>query len=488
MNNIIGVDLGTTHCKIIVVNRDNKVVFSAKKNCRSFTGDDGMHEQDAEEICSLVTGLLKQAFANTPANQVTCVCFSAAMHSLLAVDAMGKPTMNALTWADTRAAKYAAQIRQSANAEEIYKNTGTPIHAMSPLCKLVWLKNERPQVFSTAAKFISVKEYIFHKLVGKYVVDHSIASATGLFNIHTRQWNNASLQLAGITTGQLSQPYQVTHAESDMLPQMMEQIGINAKVDFVLGCSDGAAAQLGSGTLLPNEACVTIGTSGAVRTFAKQAVMHQQQKTFVYAFLPGMYLVGGATNNGGNVVQWFPKIFAQPAGSDDGLTAIVKMAGQSVPGAKSLLFVPYLHGERSPVWNAEATAQLTGLKSMHTVNDVARAVIEGVLLNIWAMFNTLPGKEGKDTIYANGGFFANNFMAQMLADISNKKVLLQEDADSSAMGAVYTGMLACGWLKDVLDVKQFTLTDTVFLPREKEHAVYEEVFKKFIEEAGVGEL
>lgn len=488
MNNIIGVDLGTTHCKIVVVNRNNKVVFSAKKACHSITGDDGMHEQDAEEICSLVLELLKQAFAHTPATEVSCVSFSAAMHSLLAVDGAGKPTMNALTWADTRAAKYAAEIKQSGKAEEIYNNTGTPIHAMSPLCKLLWLKNEKPGVFNGAAKFISVKEYIFYKLFGRYVIDHSIASATGLFNIHTKQWNGDSLQLVGITIEKLSQPCEVTHAEKQMLPAIKKTLGIDADVDFVLGCSDGAAAQFGSGTLLSNEACVTIGTSGAVRTFAQQAVMHPQQKTFVYAFLQGLYLVGGATNNGGNTVQWFPKIFAQQAGSDDGLTAIAKMAEQSVPGAKSLLFVPYLHGERSPVWNAEATAQLTGLKSMHTVNDVARAVIEGVLLNVWAIFNTLPGKESKDTIYANGGFFANNFMAQMLADMGNKKVLLQEDADSSAMGAVYVGMLACGWMKDVLDVKKFTVTDTVFLPREKEHAVYKEAFGKFAVAAGVGEL
>jgi len=488
MNNIIGVDLGTTHCKIIVVDRSNKVVFSAKKTCRSFAGDDGMHEQDAEDICAMVLDLLKQAFAHTPATEVSCVCFSAAMHSLLAVDDAGRPTMHALTWADTRAAKYAKQIKESGRAEEIYNNTGTPIHAMSPLCKLLWLKSEKPQVFNAAKKFISVKEYIFHKLFGKYVIDYSIASATGLFNIHTKQWNDASLQLAGITVNQLSQPCEVEHAENEMLPAMKQAIGITANVAFVLGCSDGAAAQLGSGTLLPNEACVTIGTSGAVRTFAQQAVMHPQQKTFVYAFLQNLYLVGGATNNGGNVVQWFPKIFAQDVKGDDGLNAIVKMAEKSTPGAKGLLFVPYLHGERSPVWNAEATAQLTGLKSMHTPNDIARAVIEGVLLNIWAMFNTLPGKESKDTIYANGGFFANPFMAQSLADISGKKVLLQEDADSSAMGAVYVGMLACGWLKDVLDVKKFILSDTIFLPREKEYNTYKEVFGKFVIAAGAGDL
>jgi gluconokinase len=265
-----------------------------------------------------------------------------------------------------------------------------------------------------------------------------------------------------------------------MLADIKQKLGATVAIPFVLGCSDGAAAQLGSGTLLPNEVCVTIGTSGAVRKFVPNAITHPQQKTFVYAFLEGCYLTGGATNNGGNVVQWFPQIFACNSKQEDDYNAVAKMAEQSTAGANGLLFVPYLHGERSPVWDADATASLTGLKSAHTINDVARAVVEGILLNIWEIFKTLPGTDEVDTIYANGGFFSNPFMAQMLADIGKKRVLLQEDADSSAMGAIYLGMLALGWIKDIRDVKKFIVADTAFLPREDGHLVYEKVFARYM--------
>lgn len=480
MNNIIGIDLGTTHCKLVIVSPEGKVVFSAKKNCQSFTGDDGRHEQDAEDICQMVLDLLAQAFKYMPENAISAVSFSAAMHSLLAVDEGGKPLMKAVTWADTRAAQYAQQIKTYDAAADIYAQTGTPIHAMSPLCKIVWLRHERPEIFNLAAKFISIKEYIFHALFGRYVVDHSIASATGLFNIHTRQWHKPALQVAGITEDKLSQPLEVLHAETSLLPLIKQEIGITVDLPFILGCSDGAAAQLGSGTLLANEACVTIGTSGAVRRFIKQAITHPQQKTFTYAFLPGWYLTGGATNNGGNVLQWFPSIFKVNDDGGDKLAAIAKMAEESEAGARGLLFTPYLNGERSPVWDAGATAQLTGLRNTHTVSDIARAVTEGILLNIWEIYQTLPGTEDVDTIYANGGFFGNAFLAQLLADISGKKIMLQEDADSSAMGAVYLAWLYGGKLKTIEDVKLYTIADITYIKRDDEYMAYKKVVKNYL--------
>ena len=481
MNNIIGIDIGTTHCKLLLVSENSKVIFSDKRNCRSFTDDKGKHEQDAEEIFKSVAELLKEAFEHTEQSAISCVCFSTAMHSLLAIDGEGRPLMNALTWADTRAAKYAKQLKESPVAAEIYHQTGTPIHAMSPLCKLLWLKNEQQPVFAKAAKFISIKEYIFYKLFGKYVIDHSIASATGLFNIHANQWNDASLQLAGVMVDKFSQPADILHAEDDMLAAVKKQIGLTVNIPFIMGCSDGAAAQFGAGAILPTEACVTAGTSGAVRTFITEAITHPQQKTFTYVFQPNWYLTGGATNNGGNVVQWFAKIFLPNVKEEDCYATIIKMASQPEAGAKGLLFVPYLYGERSPVWDADATGQFTGIKNMHSANDFARAVIEGILLNLWEIFQTLPNRNEAKTIYANGGFFNNPFMAQLLADISGRKVLLQKDADSSAMGAVYVGMLAQGWIKDIAEVKKFITADTTFEPNENALEVYKEVFGRYVE-------
>jgi gluconokinase len=247
----------------------------------------------------------------------------------------------------------------------------------------------------------------------------------------------------------------------------------------VAGSGDGGAAQLGSGALLQNEACITIGTSGAVRMFIRQPVTDPQQKLFTYLFVNDWYFTGGATNNGGSLMPWFAGVFLPGLDGTQSFEKAIELANASQPGAKGLLFVPYLHGERAPVWDADAVGQFYGIKSIHGTADFARAVIEGVLLNIAEIFALLPSTGHVDTIYANGGFFSDPFMAQLLADITGKKVLLQKDADSSAMGAIFIGMLATGRLKNIEEVKQFITTDETYLPDAGRNKIYQGVFGRY---------
>src|SRR4051794_30204146 len=204
MKYIIAIDLGTTHCKAITVDENAKTIQSFKATVNSIQPKEGHHEQDTEEIFQTVLELLKQSLQTLNHNEVACISFSAAMHSLLAVDENGNPLTNAITWADTRSKKYAQQLRNSEQGKNIYRQTGTAIHAMSPLCKIIWLKNEQPELFAKAHKFISLKEYIFYRLFGKFVVDVGIASSSGLYDVYNNCWFKDSLQLAGIDENKLS--------------------------------------------------------------------------------------------------------------------------------------------------------------------------------------------------------------------------------------------------------------------------------------------
>lgn len=484
MDNIIGIDIGTTHGKLVVVNRENKIIFTVKQNCRSYTDEKGMHEQDAEEIYNIVFSLLQQCLANIPAAAISCISFSSAMHSLLAVDKNGKPLMRAITWADNRAATTAAQLRGSDIGAELFAQTGTPIHAMTPFCKLVWLNEEQPQLFERAYKFISLKEYIFNRLFDEYVIDEPMACGTGMFNLHTRKWNEVSLQVAGIREEQLSAVVPVFYAQNSFRREIKEQLGLHDDLYCIAGCSDGSAAQLGSGALGDADVCVTIGTSGAIRKFIHEPIVDAQQKIFTYLLTDGWYFSGGPTNNGGTVLQWFGSVFLHTVPVSELYDTIITLAKSSVPGAHGLLFIPYINGERAPVWNSGVTGSFSGIKNTHTINDFARAAIEGILLNLREIYDYLPNHQTTKAIYANGGFFNSPFMAQLLADMFGVKVLIQKDADSSCMGAVYVGMLAKGWLKRIEEVKGLITTDEEYLPREEEHEVYKGVLKKYLEEVG----
>ena len=180
--NTIAIDIGTTNCKAVVVNRKAKVLKTFQRATKPIEPRQGWNEQDAGEIFNATIQLLQQAIVFCGEENISCISFSAAMHSFLAVDKNGKPLMNMITWADLRSAKYAQQLEEKPVAKKIYETTGVPLHAMTPLCKLLWLKHEAKDIFNKAHKFISIKEYIFFRLFDKYVIDHSIAAATGLFD------------------------------------------------------------------------------------------------------------------------------------------------------------------------------------------------------------------------------------------------------------------------------------------------------------------
>src|SRR5258708_4716825 len=214
MRVVIGIDIGTTNTKAVAFTDGGLVLASANASYPVYTDGEGRHELDPGHLLEAVIAVLKEvgeklvgtglAGRVAKGSGLAGISFCCAMHSLIAVDEDGQPLTRAITWADTRSEAYASFLKGSEAGRRIYAVTGTPIHAMSPLCKLLWLRERQPDIFRRAARFISIKEYIWWRLFGKYRVDHSIASATGLFEIRRKIWNPESLALADIEARQLS--------------------------------------------------------------------------------------------------------------------------------------------------------------------------------------------------------------------------------------------------------------------------------------------
>ena len=268
---IIGVDIGTTHVKALVATTAGEVLYETKEGYPTSNPFPGHQEQNAGDIFQAVLMVLRMAISTVADKQsISCIAFSAAMHSLMAVDKEGKPLTALMTWADTRSNKYALQIKNTTQGDIIYRETGTPIHPMSPLCKIAWIREEMPAVFATTHKFISAKEYIFHQFFDEFVVDHSIASATGLFDIHQLQWCDESLKFAGISAEKLSIPVSSTQTFTKLKEEYRLGLGLPDDIPFLIGAGDGCLANIGAGAVLPGELALTIGTSGAVRKIGDQ--------------------------------------------------------------------------------------------------------------------------------------------------------------------------------------------------------------------------
>ncbi len=293
--------------------------------------------------------------------------FSSAMHSIIAVDEKGKPLTRCITWADNRSASWAEKIKNDMNGHEIYLRTGTPIHPMSPLSKLVWLQNEQAELFAKSYKFISIKEYVFYKLYKEYVIDYSIASATGMFNLKSLKWDEEALHVAGITDKKLSKLVPTTHSLTGLDEELAKEMNVLVSTPFVVGASDGVLSNLGVNAIDPGVVAVTIGTSGAIRAVTNRPVTDPKGRIFCYALTEDHWVIGGPVNNGGMIFRWArdqlgtSEIELAKRLGKDPYEVLTEIAAKVSPGSDGLLFHPYLAGERAPLWNANARGSFFGL-------------------------------------------------------------------------------------------------------------------------------
>jgi len=478
MSFIIGIDIGTTNTKAVAFTDGGEVIANSLFSYPAFTDADGAHELDPRQLLEAVLAVLKEALIQADGRKgLAGVSFSCAMHSLIAVDSRGEPLTRAITWADLRSKPFADVLKSSEAGGRIYRQTGTPIAPMSPLCKLLWLKQQQPEIFGRAAKFISIKEYIWYRLFGKYQVDYSIASATGLFDIYNFKWYAESLELAGIREEMLSEPVSVVHQESTLASDHRLP-GLPDGLPFIIGGSDGCLANLGSDAVLPGETALTIGTSGALRMTTRSPKYDPAERIFQYILTDQLYVSGGATNNGGGAVQWYAKNF----GGGRSVQELTATAGDVAPGSDGLIFLPYLLGERAPIWNADARALFFGIRGSHEQHHFMRAVLEGITYSLYQVGASLEETIGPmKHIIASGGFTHSRTWLQMVADVFGKEVRTTNGADASAIGACIIGFYAVGIIPDLGKASGLIQVRDQFVPDEQRHAVYQKGYGQFIE-------
>jgi gluconokinase len=456
---MIGVDIGTTSTKAVAYTLDGKVVSHHAVDYPLLRPETAAAEQDPDEIFAAVCACIAASVALLPApREIVCISFSAAMHSVIAIDAHDKPLTRSITWADNRSAAWAERIKHSPAGDGIYRRTGTPIHPMSPLCKLAWLHDEQGEMFAKAARFVGIKEFVFFQLFRIWIVDHSIASATGLFNLEKLDWDKEALEVAHVRPEQLSTLVPTTHHLQGLAPVIAHKLDIDKDTPFVVGANDGVLSNLGVDAIHPGEVAVTIGTSGAMRTVVDKPMTDPAGRTFCYALTERHWVIGGPVNNGGIILRWVRDEFAAAECETakrlgiDPYEVLTRIAERISAGSEGLLFHPYLAGERAPLWDANLRGSFFGLAMHHRKEHMIRAVLEGVIFNLYSILPAVESLVGTSkSIKATGGFARSGLWRQMMADVFNREVVVPESFESSCLGAAVLGLYALGRV-DSLDV------------------------------------
>lgn len=478
MSYSIGVDIGTTSIKALACASSGKVLGVVQMENHLYHPQPGYSEQNASEILQAVAKLIRDLVLQQ-SSLPAVVSFSAAMHSLLAVDECGEPLTPVLTWADTRSQPQAARLKANACGQRLYGLTGTPIHPMTPLCKLLWWKENDPALFQKAYKFISLKEYLFYQFFGEYVIDYSVASATGLFDIRRLQWCEEALQLAGITTSQLSEPVPPTRLFTRLRREWVGTLSLLANTPFVIGASDGCLANLGSGAIHAGVATLTIGTSAAVRMGIPEPVTDPQERIFNYYLAENLYVAGGASNNGGIVLEWYAEKFLQkPFHNTADFSAFLEQIRPLPAGAEGLLFLPYVLGERAPVWDATARGVFVGVALDHTQAHFMRAIVEGISFNLYAIARSLMNALTPiQKVLVSGGFAQSALWVQLLADLFGIPMCVTNTNEASGLGAALLGWKALEVYPDWEIVRDIVQIEKIYEPDAVRHARYEALFE-----------
>jgi gluconokinase len=396
------------------------------------------------------------------------------MHSLLPATKDGEPLAPAMTWVDQRTHPQADALRNSLDSHCLYLRTGCPVQPVYHPAKLRWWREEAQDIWKNSHLFLALKDWVLFQLTGNWGIDFALASASGLLDIHRRVWDEETLHLAEIRPEQLP-PLCPSHMVLGVLVRESSNLtGLPQGLPIILGSSDGALANLGSGAYASGQSIITVGTSGAVRHILDQPLLDQNERTWCYVLDENRWFRGGAINNAGIALHWVRERFYSDLPGQAGYDQLFSDAARVPAGAHGLLFLPYFTGERAPHWNPRLRATLHGLRLEHTRGHIARAVLEGIaycLLDVWeALAENQPlGEPARLT----GGIAQTPFWGQIVANVLGVHLDVIEAADASAIGAAVLCQHALG-VTSIDDYIQSAKPGISLPPDPDQHLIYQE--------------
>lgn len=484
---VVGLDVGTSGARAVLYDQAGAEVANSVYDYALETPHPGWAEQDPETVWQAALSALRDVARTSSGRPIAAIGLSTIFHTLVATDATGQPLTRSIIWADTRAQPQTDQLRERLDPAAIYQRTGCPLHPMYLPAKILWLKQERPEVFRRVASFGSIKDYFIRRLTGEAVVDRSVATASGLYDLRQDAWDSTLLDALGVRRDQVPPVVEPTTIVRTIRTEVAANVGLSPQTAIVAGAGDGVLSSLGSGAVAPGQMTAMIGTSGAARLVADHPVLDPgpRARTWCYYLAQGRWVAGAAINNGGLALRWVREnLLPGPTSPTDefDFATLEADAQKSPPGSGGLLFLPFFTGERAPYWNANARGVIFGLAQHMGSANVARSAFEGVCFRMRSIIDAVDEVAGPATeVRATGGFTRSAFWTQLLADVAGRALLLPRSPQASAFGAAGLAFIATGALADLDDVARLVAVDPGPRPNPTLGPIYQRLYDLYRE-------
>jgi len=472
---IIGLDVGTSGCKAILVNQNAKVIKSHVADYPLSIPRPGWSEQNPADWWDRAKLCIREVIKGRNKADIKAIGLSAQMHGLVALDVSGEVIRPAILWNDQRTVKQCEEITERAGGLEsligLVNNSMLPGYTGG---KILWIKENEPENYAKINMMLNPKDYIRYKLTGEYATEVSDASGTGLFNVKDRRWSDKLLSLLEVDRKKLPPVFESTEQTGKVDRRVAADLGLD-EIPVAGGGGDAVIQTTGMGIIKEGVTGTIIGTAGIVAMGLSQYRINPTGKVQLFCNnAPGLWHCMGVTLAAGGAYQWYKEI----AGRD--YYELEFLAKKAKPGSGNLLFAPYLQGERCPYPDPDARGAFVGLNLTHNKCDLVRAVMEGVtfsLRQVADLIASLDENISTKEIITSGGGADSELWRQIQADVFQVPVkTVVGGSEGAAFGAALTGGVACKIWNSLQDSVAQIATSSEMLPNKNNKAVYDDLY------------
>lgn len=478
---LLAIDIGTSGCKVCVFDSRLQVLAHTTKTYSIFYGDNGVVEQDPEDWWNVIICALKELSQKVDFSRIRAIGTDGQSWAAIPVDEKGGVLLNTPVWLDTRAIQECGEINACVTPTYGFALSGNTVRANYTLPKVLWFKNNKPEIFKKTVKILQSNAYIVFKLCGKISQDRSQGYGWQCYDIRQGKWDCSYCAKIGLDMSLLPEIYACDAVVGEILPSVAAITGLPVGTLVVAGGLDAACAALGAGVFEDGQVQENGGSAGGMSICVSSPKM---QKDLILSehVVPGRWLLQGGTVGGGGALRWFKENFS-PTSSTPGLNAFEELsmlAARSPVGANGIIFLPYLNGERSPVWDANAKGVYFGLKYSNTKDDFTRAIMEGTAFSVYD--NLLSAKEVGVTVsrmVATGGTANSDIWMQIKADICAADMVRCGSDHLSAKGAAILAGVGSGLFLDYSVAAEYVQYNETFYADFAVHAKYINIYKQY---------
>ena len=476
---LLGIDIGTSACKVAVFDPQGKVLAQSNKPYKVYYPEQGWAEQDPDEWWSAICAGIREILdsSNISAEDIAGIGVDGQSWSAIPVDKDGKVLDRTPIWMDTRARDICDRTKRLVGEDRIFEVAGNDFLPSYTTPKMLWFKENRPEVFDNTVFFLQSNSYIVYKLTGVMSQDMSQGYGIHFFDMTKLEYDDSLADDLGLDPSIVPPLYNSDEIVGEISVEAASATGLSVGTPVVAGGLDAACGTLGAGVYEVGQTQEQGGQAGGMSICTDHALSHKKLILSPHV-VPGKWLLQGGTVGGGGALKWFKQEFGQDLSFDD----LTKEAEKIAPGSDGVVFLPYMSGERSPIWDPDAKGVFYGLSFVKTRGHMIRALLEGVAFSL--QHNLLTAEEtgaGIGVLNAMGGSANSILWTQIKADVTGRKIQVPASDTATTLGAAILAGIGCGIYKDYKQAVSSTIKITRSQePDMKNHEIYKKSMELYL--------